>query len=244
MNIKHTNDKKYFFCDVHTHILPEMDDGAYNLWEATQLLDMLIDEGVHEVCFTPHYYAFEETVDRYLARRDKRIELIQPHVEKRQLKTTTGSEIYLCEELFDCKSLEGLNYKDTEYILLEFPYQKLTYETIDLLEQFCIQFPFRPILAHIDRYELFTNNSLRKHCRDLGCLFQMNLDALSSSRKMVRQAVKLIKKGEIDCFGTDCHNVIWRRPVVQQHLHKLAAAGLRDELESIYASNLRWFNFD
>ena len=203
------------FADIHTHVLPGIDDGAYNSEEAEHLLDLLLHEGVHQLCFTPHYYAFDESIDQFLARRDQSYKKIKNQALKRQQKTILGCEIYLCEELFAYDDLVRLTYGDTPYVLLEFPYRPMDHSTLDLLEEFCRRYDVQPILAHIDRFALFFNTTLRDYCRALGCLFQINLDVFTAGRKAQRQALQLIQQGEIDFLGTDCHNVTWRSPVIQ-----------------------------
>ena len=57
--------------DIHTHILPGMDDGARDVKEALSLIDLLRKQGVSGAVLTPHYYPHEETVNEFLKRREE-----------------------------------------------------------------------------------------------------------------------------------------------------------------------------
>ena len=55
--------------DLHSHILPQMDDGSRSVDESLQMLAALAAQGVTDVAATPHFYASENSPERFLARR-------------------------------------------------------------------------------------------------------------------------------------------------------------------------------
>ena len=61
--------KKHGIIDLHTHILPEMDDGSQNAAMSVKMLKRLQEQGVKWVCATSHYYAHQERVEQFLQRR-------------------------------------------------------------------------------------------------------------------------------------------------------------------------------
>ena len=62
--------------DIHTHILPNMDDGANSVATSEQLLLMEAEQGVKEVVLTSHYYG-KRTVEEFIALRAEALEKIQ-----------------------------------------------------------------------------------------------------------------------------------------------------------------------
>ena len=66
--------------DVHTHILPCLDDGAKNKAESLEILNMLQQQGVTEVALTPHYYGKKQSVDDFLRLREQTFQELQNEV--------------------------------------------------------------------------------------------------------------------------------------------------------------------
>ena len=63
--------EKYMLIDTHTHILPDMDDGAPDPEVGVQMIKALLNQGVQSIIATPHYYHHLETVSEFLNRREK-----------------------------------------------------------------------------------------------------------------------------------------------------------------------------
>ena len=52
--------------DIHSHILPGVDDGSKSLDESVKILEMMKEQGITDVIATPHFYAFRENLDEYI----------------------------------------------------------------------------------------------------------------------------------------------------------------------------------
>ena len=66
--------------DLHSHILPQVDDGSRSTEESLQMLTALAAQGVTDVAATPHFYASENGPDRFLARRARSWQQLRPHL--------------------------------------------------------------------------------------------------------------------------------------------------------------------
>ena len=66
--------------DLHSHILPQMDDGSRSVDESLQMLAALAAQGVTDVAATPHFYASENSPERFLARRRHAWQRLAPHL--------------------------------------------------------------------------------------------------------------------------------------------------------------------
>lgn len=118
--------------------------------------------------------------------------------------------------------------------LIELPFRPITAEVIHRLERFADQFDLYPIIAHIERYDLFKNRKLRNRFREIGCSFQMNLGVLRSSFFERKRAISLLKDGEIDFLGSDAHNMNTRPPILFSDLPLSDEVVIEREIHRIY----------
>ena len=193
------------FVDIHSHILPGIDDGAKNVEESLVLIKMMKKLGFSKIIGTPHTYPglFDNT---FKSIKDS-FELISEKNFKK-IKISYASEYMLDNSIVEkAKNKKLLCLKDN-YVLVEMSFLN---EPIDLYE---IIFELRingyiPILAHPERY-LFYEGKFDKYIKlkKLGCLFQLNL--LSSTNyygKRVNYLLeKLLKNDLIDFVGSDIHS--------------------------------------
>ncbi len=231
------------FLDTHTHILPKMDDGAKDQSESVSLIDEMLRQDVHTICLTPHYYAYREPVENFLSRREKSFQAICNDLDNRKISYKLGAEIYLCRELFNHNSFTELAYSETRMALIELPFRPIENHTIEMLERFSNQYNLRPVIAHINRYDLFKNKKLRKRFREMGCFFQLNLEVFSEGFLKKRRAISLLKNGEIDFLGSDCHNMRSRKPFISDPVNTLIESGFDNEIKSIYNRSLKTLKF-
>ncbi len=216
--------------DMHTHVLPDLDDGAKNEQEAAKLMRLDYAQGVHELVFTPHYYGRKRSVERFLAERDAAAEKIREHVPA-GLKTRLGAEVYLTgindpnnEAL--CKlAIEG-----TKCVLVEFPFEERWHKTLlSKLFHFMADTGYRPIVAHIERYqEIARNPMLVNFLVKMGCLIQLNTGAFLEKRTH-KLAFLLLKHGLVHCLGTDTHNETERAPDYEEAKELVKEKGFSKE---------------
>ena len=69
------------FFDIHSHILPAIDDGAKDLNEALKLLREMKKQGINDVLATPHFYPYENSLDEFLTKSEEKYKLIKQHIE-------------------------------------------------------------------------------------------------------------------------------------------------------------------
>ena len=69
--------------DMHSHILPGIDDGAKNLEVSLQLIEKNLRDGVRTICLTPHFNFEKQTIEQFLEERQKSYELLKTAVEEK-----------------------------------------------------------------------------------------------------------------------------------------------------------------
>ena len=216
--------------DMHTHVLPDLDDGAKNEQEAAKLLRLEYAQGVHELVFTPHYYGKKRSVERFLAERNKVADKLQEYVPT-GMKTRLGAEVYLTGVNDpDNESLCALAIEGTKCVLVELPFDDRWSKNLLLkLYGFIADTGYQPIIAHVERYrEIVKNPTLLNFLVKMGCYIQLNTGAFldKHTRKL---AFMLLKHGLVHCLGTDTHNETKRPPDYEQAQELVKAKGLSKE---------------
>jgi protein-tyrosine phosphatase len=196
--------------DMHSHLLPGLDDGVSTFEEAEQIILRFVDLGYTHMITTPHVMsdAYRNTpagINNKL--QELKYYLLQKHID---INVSAAAEYYLDEALF--KMVE------TNQPLLTFGQKYLLFETNFITEPFNLkEFIFlattkgyKLILAHPERY-LYLQNNLEKvqDLLDRGVLLQMNISSLTGyySKPVQQMAFKLIDRGMIHWLGSDCHHL-------------------------------------
>jgi protein-tyrosine phosphatase len=196
--------------DIHTHILPGVDDGAKDAQEAAALITMLKEQGVTHAVLTPHYYSYSENLSDFLERR----RLSYQSIKDCGFNLILASETYLSESLLSYDAIDDLTIGNTRYLLLELPdMEEWGSGLFRQISRTIAKYNVRPIIAHVDRYEpvLRRKEKALLQLTDLGCLLQINIDSVIE-KKTRASALRLIKRGWVDFVGSDCHDVLERPP--------------------------------
>ncbi len=207
--------------DMHSHILPEMDDGADSVEVSVNMLKTLYNQGVRHISFTPHYYSHKESMEDFLSRREYCYNLLKPHIPE-GIEVCLGAEVYVTDIIMNNESVRPVCYGNSNYILLEFPYNT-TFQgsSGEFLARFMNYYGVKPILAHIERYDALINNpSLMEELAYDGVTFQTNAVSYLD-RGIFRKFKKLIKRGLIHYVGSDAHNMVRNSPTTYEKSFEL-----------------------
>lgn len=195
--------------DIHSHLLPTLDDGVQSFEEAESIILQFQRLGYKKLITTPHVMSdfFRNSTETIVAKRN---ELAQWLTSKSiAVEIQAAAEYYLDEELM--KKIE------TNSPLLTFGNKYFLFETNFMTEPLNLkEFIFlatikgyRPVLAHPERYVYLQNNfSKAEDILNRGVLFQLNISSISGYYSKAAQGIaqKLIDKGWIHLLGSDCHN--------------------------------------
>lgn len=196
--------------DIHSHLLPGLDDGVQSFEDAEEIILRFVRAGYQKLITTPHIMsdAYRNTPEGI---RSKLAELNDYLKSKNiSIQVEVAAEYYL-DEAFN-KSIE-LNQE-----ILTFGNKYLLFETNFMTEPLHLkEFIFMAttkgyqlVLAHPERY-LYLQNDISK-AEDMinrGVYFQINTSSLTGyySREAQRTAFKLIDKGWVHFLGSDCHSL-------------------------------------
>lgn len=193
--------------DLHSHLLPELDDGVKSWAESLDLIRRFAGLGYKKVITTPHinseYYRNQPaTIKAKLAELNERI-----YQEKLNVVAEAAAEYYLDEEVLrKVQNKEPLITFGSSYLLFETNFITEPYQLKDFIFQVITQ-GYKPILAHPERYAYMTVDKAIE-MRDRGALLQTNTLSILGyyARPVQLLAYKLIELGLVDILGSDCHN--------------------------------------
>ena len=193
------------YFDIHSHILPYVDDGATDMDNATQLLKMAKENGISTILATPHFYPHEHSVEQFTNDVSLAIERMQTAGIEQSPRIALGAEVLLCRNIHHMEGFEKLCIRGTRTLLLELPMFPLTDEHFATVEQI-IGEGYTVLLAHIDRYLGELEDQIDT-LLSMGALAQVNAYSLFSGSVKKRILRYLEDSDSICAIGSDLHGV-------------------------------------
>ncbi len=201
--------------DVHSHILPGIDDGSPDVETSLKMIEALQSQGARAIVLTPHYYSDSISYEDFVARRDNALHLLEKSLPPGSPKLIPAAEVYITKYLLNNSNLDALKIGNTDYALIEHPFScDFSQEIYDRLLSLNYDYGIKPILAHIERYPAFMDDGdLLDSYIEMGCIAQVNISSfVDSSRSLRKKLFKYLESGRIHLIGTDCHNLSSRKP--------------------------------
>lgn len=197
--------------DFHTHILPCIDDGSQSIQESVSLLREEKRQGIESVVMTPHFYASENDPATFLKKRDKAWWHLAPYLWPELPKVYLGAEVQYFEGICAVEDIRHLRISGTEYLLVEMPFTRWSDRMVEDILELNECDGMQVVIAHIERYLAFAPEKVWTLLRDHGVLMQSNV-SFFENWKTRHRAMSMLKRGEINLLGSDCHNKKTRRP--------------------------------
>ena len=210
--------------EVHSHILPGIDDGSPDVETSLKMIDMLKKQGVKAIVLTPHYYSDSISYDDFVARRNNAYNLLKSSLPLESPKLILSAEVYISKYLFNNSSLDEIKIGNSDYALIEHPFScDFSQDIYDRLLNLNYDYGIKPVLAHIERYPAFMDDAdLLDEYIDMGCLAQVNINSFVDSPRHIRKKLfKFLEAGRIHLIGSDCHNLTSRKPDFESGIHEI-----------------------
>jgi len=197
------------FVDIHSHLLPGIDDGAKDLNHSIALIKKMRSYGIKNFITTPHvlgdvYPNSSSIIKEKLA--EVKAELLKQNIT--DVSISAAAE-YMMDEQFSIllKENDILTLKDN-FILVEMSYFNAPFNLYEILFEIQLK-GYKPVLAHPERYNFFHNNFETYYkLKKAGCLFQLNLLSLTPQygKNVQKVSAKLLNENMYDFVGTDTHH--------------------------------------
>ena len=192
--------------DIHSHILPNIDDGSRSLNETIHILKEAQKAGFTKIISTSHY------IDGYYeANEEQRTKLLKEIKENFQgIELYLGNEIYITNQMTDLLSeKKASTINNSKYVLFELPMNTKAMDVKEVVFRL-MEKGYVPIIAHPERYEYVKENiEYVRELADMGVLFQSNYGSSIGmyGKKAQKTQKKLLEEGLIQFFGSDVHTV-------------------------------------
>ncbi len=194
--------------DFHSHILPNIDDGARNVDETFDMIKEARDAGFSALVSTSHY--MENFYETEVAEREVWVKVISENLKEKGVDTEIylGNEIYFSDEIINLlEEAKASTINGTSYVLFELP---LNIEPLNLYEVIhkMLKFKLVPVLAHPERYTFVHKEpNLIYDLVEIGVLMQANFGSIlgvyGKNTKLI--LTKLLENDLIHFWGSDAH---------------------------------------
>lgn len=232
--------KEKTMIDFHTHILPNIDDGAKNIEETLLLVKEAEEVGFEAIISTSHY--MEGYYETNTPERELWINIIYEKLqeEKSTMKLYMGNEIYLSNHMVSLlKEEKASTINDTSYVLFEMPLNIKPLNVYNVVYEM-MQNKLVPILAHPERYTFIQESpEMIKDLMEKGVYMQANYGSIigyygKSAQIMVK---RLLKNNMVHFLGSDVHSPHTIYPRIPQIMTKLTELIGKEKLEELTTKN-------
>lgn len=194
--------------DIHSHLLPGIDDGAKSIEDSLYLINSLKSFGITDFITTPHTFSgfWDNTKESIQAKALETQKIIVEHGITNPFRAASE---YMMNDHFVTLFQKGeiLPLKDN-LVLVEMSYMNAPIQLYDII--FDLQVAgYKPVLAHPERYLFYHKNFAEyQKLKNAGCYFQLNLLSVVGyyGKEVSETAQKLLTKGFIDFVGSDVHH--------------------------------------
>ena len=224
--------------DIHTHILPKMDDGSKSVEMSLEMLRKSREQGVTTLVSTSHYYADVESPASFRSNRAHARHKLEAALTGNEPEILYGAEVMYYPGISYSEEIAGLAIKGTDLLLIELPFIPWQSNVLDELITLQYNSRLRIVLAHVERYLAYEKKSVFRGLFDRPFYFQCNASAFlyRPTRKI---ALELMDSGLLHFVGTDCHddkdrppNMDDARKIVEKKLSPAAWKNLMEDCEN------------
>lgn len=195
--------------DMHSHLIPGIDDGVPDIETSIQLIKGLHSLGYTKIITTPHimWDMYKNTSDIIL----ERLEWVKAaaHQENIDIQIHAAAEYFLDDHVASLlKQNQPLLTINGNMVLVEFSMAFPSHGLKDILFEMQMQ-GYQPVIAHPERYiYLDKDKGFYEEMKDIGCLFQLNMLSVAGyyGKSVQELSNYLIKKEYYDLIGTDMHH--------------------------------------
>ena len=217
--------------DIHSHLIPGIDDGAQTMEQSIEMIEAFIDLGYTKLITTPHIMSHRFPNTRAIL--EEGLVLLQKELQERnmQMEIEIASEYYLDETVMELVEQRDIMTFGKNYMLFEMSYVQPLHHLEEMVFEIKVA-GYTPVLAHPERY-VYMHDDFSKYERlkEKGLLFQLNVPSLGGyySKPVQKAAKRLVDEGMVDFIGSDAHKMA--------HLSALKAVRTKKTYANIFTNN-------
>jgi len=210
--------------DIHTHILPTIDDGPTTMTESLEMCRIAVNDGIKKMIATPHVQngMYDLDANKVL----EKIHLLNQLVKQEGLDLVIfpGAEVHLSDRLLDAEILKESSILTLnggrKYILLEFPFQWVPSGTEHVIFKLR-SMGFTPILPHLERnFKIQRDPYMVRHFAEMGAILQVTAQSITGDfdAAPMKCALWMLKNNLVHVIASDAHSPAGRPPILTKAL--------------------------
>lgn len=218
--------------DIHTHLLPGIDDGPAEISQSVAAYRSLRNIGAETTVLTPHWNPVAWAIDDDLVdiRYSEFVEAVTAYggtvVRGRECRICDGFATIVADNAY-------LRLGDTRAVLVEFPFQYFPNYALKEVEELQRR-GFQVVVAHAERYEWAADDiRLLRELTEVGAVLQINYSSLGHSNKSRARdtALQLLRNGLVSIAASDSHGIDRRMEAIQPAIKELEDSFATEEVE-------------
>ena len=202
--------------ELHSHLLPQLDDGSDSVETSLAMLRREMEQGVGTVCATPHYYAKHNSIANFCEQRAAALEKLLIAAPDELPRIIPAAEVAFFSGIGEYPSVERLCIQGTRTLMLEMPFTEWNDFQIGEVSTLVLDRGFHVVLVHPERFCFSESNmDWLEKLAELPIGLQVNAGSLIrwSTRKL---ALELLELATYPVLGSDCHNLTSRPPNLKE----------------------------
>lgn len=201
--------------DLHSHILPQLDDGSDSVEMSLAMLYQMAEQGVDVVCATSHYYAKHSGIPAFCERRAEALERLSAVLTEDLPWVLPAAEVAYFPRMEE-QDLTPLCIQGTRTLMLEMPFADWTDLQLETVEALVLDCRYDVVLVHPERFCFSKSNRHKlEKLAELPIGLQVNAGSLLrwGTRRL---ALDLLQMAQYPLLGSDCHNLTSRPPNLKE----------------------------
>ena len=201
--------------DLHSHILPQLDDGSDSVEMSLAMLYQMAEQGVDVVCATSHYYAKYSSIPAFCERRAEALERLSSVLTAELPRVLPAAEVAYFPHMEE-QDLMPLCIQGTRTLMLEMPFADWTDLQLETVEALVLDCRYDVVLVHPERFCFSKSNRHKlEKLAELPIGLQVNAGSLLrwGTRRL---ALDLLQMAQYPLLGSDCHNLTSRPPNLKE----------------------------
>lgn len=221
--------------DLHTHFLPDWDDGPETWEETEKMVEIAIADGIKKICVTPHFFRFCRHGDNQEILEDRIQKLFDRFGSDNRIEFYRGAEIFIYPNLISQIQEKKLTINQGEYFFIEFPSDQVPPGTKELFYQLMLA-GYTPIISHPERNSVFGSQpQLLYDLVNRGCLAQVTAMSLTGEfgSEVQKRAKLFLENNLVHLIASDAHDSQRRKPVLSKAVEAASKIVGRDKAEAM-----------
>jgi len=212
--------------DLHSHFIPDIDDGSESIKESLTLIRQMKNLGYKKLITTPHIMSHRYPNDIKTIKNGLFELRSILKVENIDIELEAAAEYYCDEHFFDLIQKKELLSFGENYILFEFSYTTRPVNLEKCVKALIVK-GYKPVLAHPERYRFLKDVTCFRNLKKLGMLFQINVNSLNGfyGQEAQKKSLMLGQKGMVDFIGSDIHHQknldAYKKNIVSNHVEMI-----------------------